>query len=416
MDKRLVPLALATFAVGTDNFVIAGLLPAISGDLGVTVSAAGQLVTVFALTFAVSAALLGAATSGMNRRSALLLALSVFVLGNAATALGTDYGFVTAARILTAAGAGMITSAASSTAAAIVAPERRGRALAIVIGGLSTSTALGLPIGTLIGGADWRLTLWAVAGLGLLAGLGIAFGLPKISLPAATLGERLAPLKQPWVLGVLTVTMLTLAGTYLLYVYIAPVVANVTHGSVATLTVILLFWGVGTTAGTLFAGPLTDRYAPGHVLLVALTAAVLVLAVTPWATGTLATSLVWAAAWGVCGGIPLVPQQHRLVAHAPAASPVLLGLNSSAVYLGIAAGSGLGGLTLDAAAPERLGLPAAVLTALALALALVTLRRRRTSGTRADPARHRGQPGHAAVPASSAAEVSAADEETCHAR
>ena len=108
MYRRLLPLALATFAVGTDGFVIAGLLPAIADDLDVSVPTAGQLVTVFALTLAVAAPVLGWATSALDRRTALLLALGVFVVGNAATALATSYGAVMTARVVTAAGAGII--------------------------------------------------------------------------------------------------------------------------------------------------------------------------------------------------------------------------------------------------------------------------------------------------------------------
>lgn len=154
MFKRLLPLALAMFAVGTDGFVIAGLLPQIAADLGVTTPAAGQLVTAFAIAFAVTAPVLGAATSRLDRRTTLLLALGIFVLGNIATALGTTYETVMIARIITAAGAGIIGSAAFSTAAAIAPTQRRGRALAFVMGGLTTATAVGLPVGTFIGRAD----------------------------------------------------------------------------------------------------------------------------------------------------------------------------------------------------------------------------------------------------------------------
>lgn len=375
MYVRLFPLALATFAVGTDNFVIAGLLPAMAADLGVTVPAAGQLVTVFALTFAVSAPVLGAVTSGMNRRTALLLALAVFVAGNAATALGTGYGVVMAGRIVTAAGAGIITSAASSTAVAVVPPERRGGALAFVMGGLSASTALGLPIGTLIGGTDWRLTLWAVAGAGVVAAAGIAVGLPKVSLPAAGFRARIAPMKQPWVLGVLVVTMTAFAGAYLLYPYVGVAMEGLTGGSATALTVLLLAWGLGTLTGTVIAGPLTDRHPPERVLAASLLAAALVLAVSPIMMGTLPSAVVWAALWGLCVGMPVIAQQHRLVAHAPASAPILLGLNSAAVYIGIAAGGGLGGLAQNWITPARLGLPAAAITALAFVLALATARR-----------------------------------------
>ncbi|WP_205717454.1 MFS transporter [Actinomadura soli] len=211
--KRLLPLALATFAVGTDSYVIAGLLPAIATDLQVSTPAAGQLVTVFALVMAVSAPVMGALTSGLDRRSALLIALSVFVAGNAFTALGTGYE-VMIARVVTAVGAGMINSVASSAAGAIAPPARRGRALAFVLGGLTLATALGLPLGMLIGRTDWRITLWAVAGVGLVAIIWIAAGLPKVTLPAASLGDRLRPLKQGRVLALLAVTTLVFLGTY----------------------------------------------------------------------------------------------------------------------------------------------------------------------------------------------------------
>lgn len=243
MLKRLLPLALATFAVGTDGYVIAGLLPSIATDLDVSTPVAGQLVTVFALVLAVSAPVMGAITSGLNRRSALLIALSVFVVGNAITALGTGYGVVMIARVVTAIGAGIITSAASSTAAAIAPAERRGTALAFVLGGLTVATALGLPLGTLIGRTDWHITLWAVAGIGLIAAVGIAVGLPKVTLPAASLTDRLRPLKQGRVLGLLVVTALAFLGAYTLYTYIGPALRETTGGSDSLLTVILLAWG-----------------------------------------------------------------------------------------------------------------------------------------------------------------------------
>ncbi|MER6046522.1 MFS transporter [Streptomyces sp. NPDC001793] len=374
MFKRLFPLALATFAVGTDGFVIAGLLPDISKDLGVTTAAAGQLVTAFALAFAVCAPVLGAATSGLNRRTALVLALSIFVVGNAATALSTSYEVVLLSRIVTAAGAGIITSAASSTAAAVAPAERRGTALAFVMGGLSSATALGLPLGTLIGGADWHLTLWAVAALGLIAALGIGFGLPTVSLPAATLAERLAPLKRPWILGVLGTTILAQCSAYFLYTYIGPFLHGVTGESIVKLTLLLFGWGLGVLAGTLVAGRLTDRFAPHGVLITVLGVSLVLLLLGPWATASLASTVVWALAWGFCVGVPVIPQQHRLVSFSPAASPVLLGLNSASVYIGIALGGALGGLTLTWLSPDKLALPAAGIVGLAILLALTTTR------------------------------------------
>ncbi|MDP4508578.1 MFS transporter [Nonomuraea turcica] len=377
MLKRLLPLALATFAVGTDGYVIAGLLPSIATDLDVSTPAAGQLVTVFALVLAVSAPVMGTITSGLDRRSALLIALSVFVVGNAITALGTGYEVVMIARVITAIGAGIITSAASSTAAAIAPAERRGTALAFVLGGLTLATALGLPLGTLIGQADWHITLWAVAGIGLFAAAGIAVALPKVTLPAASLADRLRPLKQGRVLALLTVTALVFLGAYTLYTYIGPALQDATGDSQSLLTIILLAWGVGTLAGNTAAGRLVDRHNPARVLTAALIIAALVLALTPVATNALVPALAWAAIWGVAIGVIVVPQQHRLIALSPAAAPVLLGLNSSAIYIGVALGGGLGGLAQEsfAIASADLGLPAAGITALALLCHLGTARR-----------------------------------------
>ena len=187
LAKSLAPLALATFAVGTDAFVIAGLLPAIATSFDVSIPAAGQLVTVFALTFAIAAPVLSWLMSSLDRRKALQLALLVFIIGNVATAISPTYSLALAARVFTALGAATITATASSAAVAITPPERRGRAMALVIGGLTLSTALGMPLGNLIGSVDWRFTLWAVAGLGVVAMIGISVWLPKVKLPAISL-------------------------------------------------------------------------------------------------------------------------------------------------------------------------------------------------------------------------------------
>ncbi|YCK37952.1 MFS transporter [Actinomadura sp. ATCC 39365] len=375
--RRLLPLALATFAVGTDSYVIAGLLPAIAADLGVSTPVAGQLVTVFALVMALSAPIMGALTGGLDRRTALLIALGVFVAGNAVTALGTCYEVVMIARVVTAAGAGMINSAASSTAGAIAPPERRGRALAFVLGGLTAATALGLPLGTLIGRTDWHVTLWAVAGVGLVAALGIAAGLPKVRLPAASLGDRLRPLKEGRVVALLAVTTLVFLGAYTLYTYIGPALREATGGSEPLFAAILLVWGVGVLAGNIVAGRLVDRYDPARVLTWPLVVAAVALALTPVVTSTFVSTLVWAAVWGAAVGVVVVPQQHRLIALGPAAAPVLLGLNSSAVYIGMALGGGLGGLVQEwfAVVPAALGLPAAGVTTVALLHHLTTVRR-----------------------------------------
>ncbi|MFI7641562.1 MFS transporter [Nonomuraea sp. NPDC049400] len=369
--RPLLPLALAAFAVGTDAFVIAGLLPAIAADLEVGLPAAGQLVTVFALTLAVAAPVLSWLLSPLDRRKALQLALIVFVVGNVVTALSPTYLLAWLARILTAVGAATITATASSAAVAITPAERRGRAMALVIGGLTLSTALGMPLGNLIGSVDWRLTLWAVAALGVVAAIGISVALPKVMLPATSLTARLAPLRQPKVLTILVVTLLVMAGHYTVYTYIGAVTAGATTGSFPqAITMILFVWGVGVLVGNFLAGHLADNLPGRGIALAALAGGTVLLAISPLTVSHLVVACVWAAIWGTTDGMVSVVQQHRLVTLAPASAPVLLGLNSSAIYLGVAMGGGLGGLAQDWLPVTVLGVPAAVLALLATTITL----------------------------------------------
>ncbi|MEQ4720352.1 MFS transporter [Nonomuraea sp. B19D2] len=369
--RPLLPLALAAFAVGTDAFVMAGLLPAIAADLEVGLPAAGQLVTVFALTLAVAAPVLSWLLSPLDRRKALQLALIVFIVGNIVTALSPTYLLAWLARILTAVGAATITATASGAAVAITPAERRGRAMALVIGGLTLSTALGMPLGNLIGSVDWRLTLWAVAALGVVAAIGISVALPKVTLPATSLTARLAPLRQPKVLTILVVTLLVMAGHYAVYTYIGAVTAGATTGSVPqAITMILFVWGVGVLVGNFLAGHLADNLPGRGIALAALAGGTVLLAISPLAVSHLVVACVWAAIWGTTDGMVSVVQQHRLVILAPASAPVLLGLNSSAIYLGVAMGGGLGGLAQDWLPVTMLGVPGAVLALLATTITL----------------------------------------------
>jgi predicted MFS family arabinose efflux permease len=362
---------LAAFAVGTDAFVIAGLLPAIAADLEVGLPAAGQLVTVFALTLAVAAPVLGWLLSPLDRRKALQLALIVFVVGNVVTALSPTYLLAWLARVLTAVGAATITATASSAAVAITPAERRGRAMALVIGGLTLSTALGMPLGNLIGGVNWRLTLWAVAALGVVAAIGISVALPKVMLPVTSLTARLAPLRQPKVLTILVVILLVMAGHYTVYTYIGAVTAGATAGSFPqAMTMILFVWGVGVLVGNFLAGHLADNLPGRGIAVAALAGGTVLLAISPLAVSHLVVACVWAAIWGTTDGMVSVVQQHRLVTLAPASAPVLLGLNSSAIYLGVAMGGGLGGLAQDWLSVTVLGVPAAVLALLATTITL----------------------------------------------
>jgi len=385
MENRLIVLALGTFAIGTDSFVVAGILPDVARSLGIGIGAAGQLITVYAAAYAVLTPIMAALTARWPRRRVLLCGLVVFVFGNLATALSPGLALVLASRAVAGLGAAMFTPAASASAAALVPPERRGRALAMVIAGLSAATALGAPTGTVIGTlGSWRLTMWFVAALGALAALGVAALLPRIpGPPPLGLRARLAPLGDARVAATLATTLLVFGGLFFVYSYINLVLDRATGGDGTVLAALLAVWGVAATIGNLVSGRLTDRFGNRPVINGAIVILAADFVLLPWAGATLHGAVIVLVVWGLCGWGLLAPQQHRLIAIAPAIAPIVLALSGAAVYAGAAAASAIGAIALRALDAHRLGLfsAAVILAGLIAAETAQALIRRRRSGT-----------------------------------
>ncbi|MEU5850598.1 MFS transporter [Saccharopolyspora shandongensis] len=345
---RVAVLALGTFAVGTDSFVVAGVLPEISADLQVSIAEAGQLVTVFAIAYAVLSPVMATLTGNWPRRRVLLTALAVFAVGNIATALAPTYGAVLATRVLAAAGASMFTPIAGATAAALAPEDQRARAISLVTLGLTTSTALGVPIGTLLGTvATWRGTMWLVAGLGIAAGIGVALLLPPVPTPpAASLRERLSPLGNGKVVAILLTTVAVFTGIFVVNTYVSVVVGAATGGSGMLLAVLLFLSGCAGTVGNLVAGGWTDRIGPRRVIAAALVVSALNFAVMPWSAATFAGAVGAIVVFGLTSWSITVPQQHRLIAAAPASTPFVISLNASGGYLGTSLAGVIGAAAL----------------------------------------------------------------------
>ncbi|MEV4367541.1 MFS transporter [Nonomuraea sp. NPDC049637] len=343
MSSRLYPLAAGNFAIGTGMFVTAGLLTPISADLGISTSAAGQLMTVFALAYAVLSPLLAAFTARLSRKRLLLLALAVFVAGNVLTALAPTYALVMATRVVAAAGAAMFTPTASGVANALTSPDRRGRALALVMGGLSVSSAVGVPLGTWLGSVSgWRATMWLVVGLGVIGFAGVAALVPDVRVAVSgRLGERFAPLADRRVLVVLVTQLLMFGAGFTAYTYIGSLFD-------LPLPAVLWAWGLGGIVGNQLGGRLTDAYGPRRMVLIGLAASTVFMALIPVANLALPIALVWAFLWGALGWLVAPAQQFRTVAAVPDNVPIGLGLLSSAQYVGLFAAGIAGGVALDA--------------------------------------------------------------------
>jgi multidrug resistance protein len=365
MDKRLLVLAGGMFAVGTDSFVVAGVLSQVSTSLGVSIALAGQMVTLYALSYALLSPVIAAAAAHWPRKRLLLAGLAVFVIANVITAVASSIALVLASRVLAGVGAAMFVPTTTATAAFLVPPERRARALSIVIAGLSSATALGAPLGTFIGGwLDWRATMWFVAIIGAAAATGVARSLPEIASPgAASLAQRLQPLRDPRVLLTLMTTLLVYGGVFVVYTYIGSTLDRATGGDTRVLAGLLLLWGVAATAGNLAAGPLTDRFGGRRIINVTIAILVLDMALLPWTSASLATALPALVVWGMCGWALIVPQQHRLIGITPPAAPLLMGLNATALNIGVSLSGIVGGAALTHIERHSLGWVSAAIIA-----------------------------------------------------
>src|SRR6202166_1606830 len=167
-------LALAAFAIGTEAFVIAGLLPVIAADMQISAAAAGQLVTAYALAYAVGSPILSVTFNNLDRKHVLALALSCFIAGNLLAVASPGFPLLMASRVLMALGAGLCMPTAIGVAVAVASPARRGRAVGLVTSGLTVATVIGVPLGTTIGNQlGWRATFVLVAILGAVALAGL---------------------------------------------------------------------------------------------------------------------------------------------------------------------------------------------------------------------------------------------------
>jgi predicted MFS family arabinose efflux permease len=375
-------LAVGAFCIGTETFVVAPLLPAIAGELGVTLAAAGQLVTIYALTYALASPILGAALGGRNPKQLLIAALALFGLANLVAATTTSLAQLMAMQALLACAAGLFMPTANSTAAALVPAERRGRAVAVVIGGLSVSMVLGVPLGSLIGAvATWRIAFVLIAAVCAIGVVGLWRGVPR-NLPrgTASLAERIAAARRPEVVMGLSVTFFWATGIFSFYTFVAPFLTKAVGIEAKLVPLALLGFGAAGWIGNMIGGRMTDRAGARRTIAVAL--AVLTLACVSFGIaarlGPSPAATAFAAAGFVVGGLSgwtfHPAQTARLLELAGKSGLVALSLNQSALYAGTALGSALGALIVAHGGLAELGWLAVLGQLLALAMLAIGLR------------------------------------------
>ncbi|WP_407354323.1 MFS transporter [Luteimonas sp. R10] len=346
----LYALTAGAFGIGVTEFVIMGLLLEVGTDLGVSLSAAGLLISGYALGVVVGAPLMTVLTGRWPQRTTLLALMAIFTLGNLACALAPSYGLLMAARVLTAFAHGTFFGVGSVVATGLVPPERRASAIAIMFTGLTVATVLGVPLGTWLGQAlGWRATFFAVTAIGMIALAVLARYLPRTAAPPGP-GDWRADLRAlargPVLLGLLT-TVLGFGGMFVVFTYIAPILTRVTGFGDAAVSPILLVFGGGLVVGNLVGGRLADRrLVPAVLGTLLLLAAVLGLMTFALHDKWLAVAFVGLLGAAAFATVP--PLQMWVLSRAEGAGQSLASsFNIGAFNLGNALGAWLGGQAID---------------------------------------------------------------------
>ncbi|AIY44091.1 Arabinose efflux permease [Collimonas arenae] len=387
LSLPLLALAVAAFGIGTTEFVIMGLLPDVARDLGVTIPAAGMLVTGYALGVTIGAPIVAIATANMPRRTALLSLIGLFIIGNVLCALSPNYAVLMLARIVTAFCHGAFFGIGSVVAAGLVPSNRRAQAIALMFAGLTLANVLGVPFGTALGQQlGWRSTFWAVTVIGVLAAIALALWLPKkIEMQKTSLLQEFSVLKDKQVVMVLAISALASASLFSVFTYITPILEDVTGLTPHAVTLVLLVFGLGLTVGSALGGKLADwRLLPS--LIGFLVALAIVLTVFTLTMRTPLPAVITIFIWGVLAFAIVPPLQVLVVERASAAPNLASTLNQGAFNLGNASGAWFGGMAIGAGF-ELTTLPyvGVVLVALALGLTLWSASIERNNGLAMTP-------------------------------
>ncbi|MGJ5833718.1 MFS transporter [Streptomyces ossamyceticus] len=386
----LAVLALGALVLGTSELGVAGLLPAISADLQVSAGAAGTLVSAYAVAVALLGPALTVVTSRLPRRQVLVGALGALATGNGVTALVTEFPTLLAARALTGAAAALYAATALTTAATLTGPERRGRAVAIVFGGITVSAVLGVPASSLLGSVfGWRAVYGVLAALTMGVLVAAACLVPDSAPePPASLSTQLRALTAARLPVTFAVNAMVTAGHYTASTYLVVLLIEQTGLGAAAVSMLLVTSGVSGTVGTIVGGTAADRH-PRH----ALTAAAALLAISMSVIPLIVTTpvLTWPAAliWSAAFGAFSTAAQVNVSLQATPAAGIAAAANISMSNVGIACGSAAGGLALHLVGYTGITLTGAALTiaGLTTALLLPPHLKRPSSDTSATPAK-----------------------------
>ncbi|TBA86369.1 MFS transporter [Rhizobium ruizarguesonis] len=374
MPLALLVLALSSFAIGTTEFVIMGLLPEVAADLSVTIPQAGWLVTGYALAVAIGAPVMAVLTAKLKRRTALIALMAFFIAGNLLCALASDYWVLMIARVVTALCHGAFFGIGSVVAAGLVAEDRRARAVALMFTGLTLANVLGVPLGTAIGQAyGWRATFGVVTVIGIvtISGLIAILSRDKQQENGSILRE-IAALKNSGLWLALSTTVFFAASMFALFTYIAPLLRDVTGVSPEGVTWTLFLIGLGLTIGNLVGGKLAD-WRLGATLAGVFAAIAITSIAFSYTSRFFIPAEITLFLWAMASFAAVPALQVGVVGFGKDAPNLVSTINIGAFNTGNALGAWVGGLVIDAGFDlTRVPLAAALMALIGLGATALT--------------------------------------------
>lgn len=372
-------LAIISFLVGTSEYIISGILDNIADTLGITIAAAGQLITIFSLVYAIFTPILMALTSGMDRRKLMVVSLALFTVGNILAFVLPGYELFVLSRIIMALGAGMVVVTALTIAAKIAPEGKQGSAIATIIMGFTASLIIGVPLGRIVTDAyGWKTVFAGIALLGLIAMIIIAVVIPptKGDKPVPLI-QQLALLKKRKVAIGLLITFFWLGGYSIAYTYISPFLINVSGINNNLISGVLLIFGIASLIGSKFGGYSTDKWGVRFTLTSSMALHVIMLILLSLVTNSYIGVLIILVLWSFSAWSSGPAQQYHLANLEPSSSGVLLGLNQSMMQLSMAAGAGIGGIFVEKVSLNSITWVGALGVAIAI-IATLTVSRKKT--------------------------------------
>lgn len=350
MPVALFALMIGAFAIGTTEFVIVGLVPTIAQSLAISVPSAGLLVSLYALSVAVSAPLLTAMTARWQRRNVLLFLMAIFVVGNFLAWQATNFSTLIGARIVTGLAHGVFFSIGTTIATQLVTKEKAAAAIAMMFTGLTVALVTGVPLGAYIGQHfGWQTTFLAVMSLGVVAFIGALLFVPKnLQQPEPVkLIQQLDVIRSPRLLLVYAMTALGYGGTFVLFTFLSPMLQQLSGFNGNDVSLILVGYGIAVALGNTLGGKLADKLGTIRSLKYIFSVQMLVLfsfyftAKSAWAV-LISTMLLGLTSFATVPPLQLLVVEQAKI-DAPQSVDVASGLNIAAFNLGITIGAGIGG-------------------------------------------------------------------------